>query len=104
MDVPCSEGDVVRVQMPDERINPAAFLIYIIPLLFLFLGFFLGGLIKNTDAIKTVFGIVCMALSFIIIVFLDIKMRKDRRFNPIITEIIVKSDVINMQNIKEKTK
>lgn len=84
--VPCKAGDKVILEMKSERVIAAAFLVYIIPLLSLFLGYFLGDYIFKSEGSAVISGIMLMAASIILLRIFD-KKSKDK-FMARITEIL----------------
>lgn len=86
--VNAAAGDTVIIDMPDKKVLGAAFLVYIVPLIFLIAGYFLGGVIFKTEAMSIVSGLFLMALSFLIIAASDRKIKKHctHRIERIVTE------------------
>ena len=87
--VPCDVGDKVVLEIKSERVIGAAFLVYIVPLLSLFLGYFLGDYAFKSEGKAVFLGVILMALSVISIRIFD-KKSKDK-FMARVTEIINKN-------------
>ena len=78
-------GDTVRVHMANNKVLGAAFLVYIIPLIFLILGYIAGFKFFASEVAGIVCGFMAMFLTFVLIHFADKKIK--RAYVPIIKEI-----------------
>ncbi len=68
-------GDEVKIRTKDKYVILSAFIIYIIPVIALITGYFLGGLLFSSELLKIVSGFLFMGTSFLIDRFLDKKVR-----------------------------
>lgn len=81
-------GDLVKIEMKTATVLKSAFMVYILPLLMLFLGYFLGEH-KTGNETKAVFlGLVFFAVTFVFLLIWD-KINKNK-FVTEITEIVEK--------------
>lgn len=64
-DVPLSSGDTVRLETNAKYVLISAFCVYIVPIILLIAGYALANLY---------IGLICMALSFVILHFVDKKI------------------------------
>lgn len=94
MDVECQEGDLVLVEMPKKDTTSLALLIFLIPLVFLVVGFFIGGILKSIAA-RLTSSFVFLVLSIPICWLIDKLIRKKRDYMPIIIKIISKKEQEN---------
>jgi sigma-E factor negative regulatory protein RseC len=90
-DVDCKAGDTVAVEMPSSDVPAAALLIFLIPLVALIVGFFVGGLFGDGDMgdvsrLITAFAF-CIA-SFGACVLIEWRYRRRREFMPVIVEVL----------------
>ena len=81
-----AEGDTVVIDMADKKVLGAAFLVYIVPLVLLVAGYFIGSALFKTEPGGIFTGFLLMLLSFLPIVFLDRRSRQ--RYLPKITGIV----------------
>ena len=81
-----AEGDTVLIDMADKKVLGAAFLVYIVPLVLLVAGYFIGNALFMTEPGGIITGFLLMLLSFLPIVFIDRRSRQ--RYLPKITEIV----------------
>lgn len=79
-------GDRVLLEMPPQKILTAAFLVYIIPLAALLLGYALSNRIIKNDMISALFGLVFMAVSFLLLHIYDRKSAK--KYRPVAISLI----------------
>lgn len=87
-------GDKVRVETESKVVLKATLVVYIVPVLFLFLGysvgsylarkFISGGAAENTGV---VLGFVLFAFSYVIVWLVDKQMKLNRKLVPVITRI-----------------
>lgn len=89
MDVSCGEGDTVMVEMP-QKDSRFSLLLFVIPLVFLVIGFIIGGFIGG-DLARFVAALVLCALSFALALPLERLFRSRREYMPVITEVIKES-------------
>lgn len=69
-------GSWVDVEMPDKQVLKASLLAYVLPLVMLFLGLWIGSLIFEKEALWAVTGIACMGLSWLLLRLIDKKVRR----------------------------
>lgn len=88
-------GDWVRVEMDPHNVLLAAFIVYIVPLVFAGLGYPVGFLVSRGASLVVrpeVAGIVCSILfffmSYVVIRLYDRRALAARRFMPIIKQVI----------------
>lgn len=78
-------GDTVIIDMADKNVIGAAFLVYIVPVIILIIGYFAGEAIFNSETSGIITGFLLMALTFTAIIFTD-KKRKSK-YTPKIVKI-----------------
>lgn len=89
----CHNGDKVILEMNTKNVMKAAFLVYIIPLLLLIFGYFLGEYLFKSEGMAVLSGVMLMAVSIIPLKFVD-KKSKDKYMSEI-TGIINKNDDVS---------
>jgi len=62
-------GDSVVLELSDQQVLKAAFLIYIVPVLFLFLGVGLGTALELTETQALMMGLLGLVSSFLLLKF-----------------------------------
>ncbi|NPV79146.1 MAG: SoxR reducing system RseC family protein [Firmicutes bacterium] len=89
-----SVGDIVTVEMEGRNVLAAAFIAYMVPLIFMFVGFFVGdaiapfaGLEANSQTLSAVLGVVFLVGSYGIVHLYD-KAISRRGTKPRVVEII----------------
>lgn len=89
------KGDHVEVSMESVKMIKATMLAYFLPLVFLLIGtvgtYYILNLIKFTDKIEVISGIVgllCTFISYLILNIKDKKFKESRDYIPKITRII----------------
>ena len=87
--LPCHKGDKVILEMNTKNVMGAAFLVYIIPLLMLIFGYFLGEYLFKSEGMAILTGVILMVISVVPIKLFD-KKSKDR-YVPDILEIVNKN-------------
>lgn len=71
------EGDIVIVNVPSKKYISATFVIYIIPILFMLLGAYIGNKfgsyfgIKDVNLSPIIFGFIFLFISFILVRFIS---------------------------------
>ena len=85
----CQTGDKVVLDMSGKKVMGAAFLVYIIPLVVLIFGYFLGESLLGGEGTAILSGVVFMVVSIAIIAVFD-KFSKDKYLAEV-TEIINKN-------------
>lgn len=87
-------GDIVEVSMPTAGILSAAFIMYVIPLLSLFVGIVTGSILfkgKNGEIFTALLGLSLMALTFLWIKHNEKRLTKGDKFNAQILSIVQKN-------------
>ena len=79
-------GDSVIIDMADKKVLGAAFLVYIVPLIALIAGYFIGYAIFKSELPSVSVGFAVMAAVFLIIVLCDKRLKK--KYTPKITQIV----------------
>lgn len=79
-------NDTVIISMADKKVLGAAFLVYIVPLIALIAGYFVGDAIFHKEALAILTGFLLMALFFCAIIFAD--RRINSRYTPKIVRIV----------------
>lgn len=96
-DAQAEVGDKVYIELEQKIILGAAVIVYIIPLLFLIIGYLIGSNLANwlgvsyNEEIGVAFGFSLLALSYIIVWYINKRLSITRTFEPKLTEIIKKS-------------
>ncbi|MGX6591559.1 SoxR reducing system RseC family protein [Cetobacterium ceti] len=70
-------GDIVTFEMEDGLILRAALLVYILPIILFFLGYFVGDFFKFSEVIKIFMSFLFLVLSFLGLYFYDRKIVKN---------------------------
>lgn len=83
-------GDSVIIDMSDKKVLGAALLVYIVPVLMLFGGYFAGYAIFGGETAAVAAGFTVMAAAFMIIILFDKRLRA--KYTPRIVRIEGKSD------------
>lgn len=86
-------GDKVCIQMPKDNILPSIYIVYIQPLLLVFMGAIIGYIIsvyahKSATGFEIVFGSIFFAISIIFIKVVDNKASKKKNNLATIIKII----------------
>lgn len=81
-----SAGDAVLLDMSGKKVLGAAFLVYIVPLIALIAGYFIGAAVFKSENFAVLSAFILMAAAFFAIIFIDKKVK--RRFTPRIVRII----------------
>jgi sigma-E factor negative regulatory protein RseC len=86
-----SMGELVEIEIPSNSVLKASFLVYILPIFFMVIGFFIGGRIGlhfgyNVDIAAGALGFGMLALAFLVIRLYDKKLGEG--MTPIITNLI----------------
>lgn len=72
-----NEGDSVDFEIADSKLLKISFLIYIFPVLLLFLMYFLAGFFSQKEGLRVLVSFTGIALYFLIIYFVDKKVGND---------------------------
>lgn len=79
-------GDSVTIDMADKKVLGAAFLVYIVPLIALIAGYFIGYAVFKSELPSVGIAFLLMAVTFGIIILCDKRLKK--RYTPRIVSII----------------
>lgn len=85
-DINADVGDTVIMDMSDSKVLGAAFLVYIVPLLMLIVGYFSGCAVFIGELPRIITGFLFMAAAFAVIICLDRKIK--RKYESHIVRII----------------
>ena len=85
-DIHATVGDRVTIDMADKKVLGAAFLVYIVPLIALIAGYFIGYAAFKSELPSVGIGFLLMAVTFGIIILCDKKLKK--RYTPRIVSIV----------------
>ena len=85
-------GDVVRIEMSPKSTISAALLLYVFPVVALFLGYIFGLSTTGEEKYGIAAGVLLLAVSFVLLKVLNPTFSKGARFKPVIVEIIKKDD------------
>ena len=91
-----AEGASVLLSMSDKKVLGAAFLVYVIPVIMLIIGYAIGKAAFKTEPGAIAVGFALMALSFAAIIIIDRRVRQ--HYTPKIVKII--GDVKKVQIAK----
>ena len=80
-------GSIVDVEMPDKQVLKASMLAYVVPLLLLLLGLWLGSLLFRSELWGALCGILLMALSWVILRWTERRMQQKRIWQPHIVAV-----------------
>lgn len=87
------QGDIVNISLEQSNFLQAVFIMYTVPLVFLFIGLGIGYLVseifslQNTELIAVGCGFVFLALSYLII-RLNEKKWSSKKFRPVANKIV----------------
>ncbi|WHH59628.1 SoxR reducing system RseC family protein [Petroclostridium sp. X23] len=81
-------GQIVKMEMKDTKILFAAFMVYIIPLIMLFVGYVIGYTISTSELIAGGIGVILLILSFVVLKIFDRRIEKTDKYRIVITKII----------------
>lgn len=82
-------GDTVRVESESGRVLGMAFVLYLVPLVLLFFGYFVGvSLLYLSEGASLVLGIVGLAVGVAINLLVDHRLRKAHAVQFRITEVL----------------
>ena len=85
-DAGAAVGDKVIIDLADKKVLGAAFLVYIVPLIALFAGYFLCYAVTKNELLSALCGFLLLAVTFGIIILCDRKLKK--RYTPKIVRIL----------------
>ena len=85
-DINAAVGDTVIIDMADGKVLGAAFLVYIVPLIMMIIGYFSGHAFFNSVIAGIITGFLFMAAAFTTIICIDKKIK--RKYTPHIIRIV----------------
>ncbi|UCE19378.1 MAG: SoxR reducing system RseC family protein [Gemmatimonadota bacterium] len=81
-------GDLVRIEMRPKSTVMAAFLLYLLPVVALFIGYALGASATGEEKYGIGAGLFLLVFSFGVLKALNAFFSKGKRFKPVVVEII----------------
>ena len=86
-------GDIVSIELKSSSVLKSAFLVYLVPVVFLFIGIITGNKISvffnfNKDTVSIVSGLTLFIISFLLIKLASNRLAKKNDFIPEITKIL----------------
>ena len=89
IDIPgsASPGDWVDVDLPEGQLLKLSALVYVIPLLFLLLGLFLGNALFGTETAQFICALAMTALSLAAVILYDRHLKKKGTGLPVIVSV-----------------
>lgn len=82
-------GDVVEVDLEAPNLLKAATIVYMMPLISLLLGVFIGSKYGG-DLMSALLGVLFMSITFLIIKLKDSAMKNSKKFTPVIVSKVNK--------------
>ena len=79
------KGDIVILEVPSKSILKAAFIVYIVPIIFLLFGYYVSDIFFDNDAFCALSGIILMIISFILVHIYDKKVSD--KYKPIVVSL-----------------
>lgn len=87
--VNAKNGDLVEVSMATNSVLSAAFIMYVIPLVGLFVGLLTGQvLFAGNDVLTALMGLAVMALAFLIIKLNDKRFLKNEKYTAQVLKVL----------------
>lgn len=80
-------GRWIDVDMPEGQVLKASMLAYVMPLLMLLGGLALGSVIFENDLLKALTGIVCMGVSWLILRWVEKRMKEKSVWQPRVVNV-----------------
>lgn len=96
-DVNVEVGDIVTFEMDDRQVLKAASIVYILPIIFMILGYFLGDKLGLSEAYCILTSFLSLIISFIGIYFYDKNIVKKEMENEITIISITKNNHNNQE-------
>jgi len=88
------KNDNVKVEFSEKHLISHSFIVYIVPLIFLFLGAYIGKLIFHNETASIVSGFTFLGLTFLIIAISDRRVKDPLSGDAKIIEILKDKDKI----------
>lgn len=83
-------GDIVTFEIEDKKVLKAATIVYIIPIIAMFLGYYLSSTLNYDEPTCIIFSFLALVLSFIGVYFYDKKLGRNHFENDIVISSIKK--------------
>lgn len=83
MDVPVKVGDRVKIRTEDRYVILSAFILYIVPVIALLVGYLVGNLLFSSEIFKVILGFLFMGFSFLVNRIIDKKVKFPQIIEPI---------------------
>jgi len=80
-------GDTVKIEISSKNILVSAFFVYIYPILVLLFAGALTQLISGSQNLAIIIGLTALAVSFLVVRFVNRKMSRAKKLIPVIKEI-----------------
>lgn len=81
-------GATVILEMPDKMVFLAAFLVYVLPLILFFAGYFLAGQVTDLVPVQILSAFLCLLVFFFLLRKKDAKLLKKGQYGLVITQIL----------------
>lgn len=88
-------GSTVDVQMPAKQVFKASLLAYAIPIALLFAGLALGMVLFEQEGIAAALGLGCMALTYLLLRFIEQYLQKKHNWQPHIVAIHEEGETVS---------
>lgn len=82
------EGSIVSVEMPDQRILGLSVIMYVLPLIGLIVGLFVGAIFIENELKLLGFGLFCMGWLFLVVKMIDNRLRSMPKWQPRVVDTI----------------
>lgn len=81
-------GAVVEIETPDKMVFFAAFLVYVLPIVFLVLGYVLSGFLTSNSVLRALVAFAFLFVFFLLLRKKDAKLLKKGQYGITVTRII----------------
>lgn len=81
-------GEKVKIEIAPSSLLQAAFMVYIVPIIGLVVGYLIGSTITHSESIGICSGVAMLLLSFFILYWYDKKISKHRNLRPKIVQVV----------------
>ncbi len=82
------KNDNVKVEFSEKHLISHSFIVYIVPLIFLFLGAYIGNLVFHNETASIILGFAFLGLTFLVIAISDRKIKNPLSGEAKIIEIL----------------
>lgn len=93
--IKAKKGDRVLIELEPRTLLTASFIVYIVPLIFLILGYFVGAWLASfiaranlAEIFAVILGFAFFAFSYLIIREIDRRLASSEQFYPVVKKII----------------